>query len=85
MKNVLLDITCGYIIMLPYDEEVDTLIIVSAIAQNDFECEFISKYRENIIHIESRQDDEDLVAFKMRLEEIVAEKRRAKLDNKISN
>lgn len=79
MKNMVLDLTCGYIIQLPYDEAVDTLVIVSVIPQSDFACEFIEKNKDNIIHTEPREDGEDIVSFCGRLEKIVQKKRNEKL------
>jgi hypothetical protein len=76
MRNqVLIDVSTGYLIRLPFDEGVGALVIVSVIPQEESDWNFIDKNRGNIIAVVNREDDEDLISFKLRLEDRIKELR----------
>lgn len=61
----------GYIIQMPYDPEVGSVILISIIPYSDFDRECIARYKDGIVLVKHRLPEEDDYNFKMRLEEII--------------
>ena len=65
----------GYIIQMPYDEEIGSSVVVSVVPRNDFDENFVEKARKEkrILAVKTQLPKEDETDFRLRLD-ILAEK-----------